>query len=326
MSKAKAITPVTGLADSDMEDELDSPEANAQPSPDSNQENNAAPGKRGRPNRKAASARFSKPRASAKRTTGATMVGKKKAAPKKKAAEKRAPLKEQENVQQASDTEVGAVNAPAAEEVDPIEDVSMDEQPPAEEPVKSKKPVGRGRKAASKDPKPQPKATEKDGEFEYTPIRTVGNHMFSRVQANGNAPAGRGEENSKKPKNGKPTEIAETQPETMDVDPPSIPEDDEEVIPQSVYRQANNLRATSKTRQPPVNRRLGGSVSDTERNGTDPALRRKLGEMAKKVENLEFRYNKLREVGVKEAEASFDKLKAQSEAKTKGKQLGLLLE
>ena len=324
MSKAKAITPVTGLADSDMEDELDSPKANAQPSPDSNQENHTAPGKRGRPNRKAASARFSKPKAPAKRTTGAAMVGKKKAAPKKKDVGKRAPLKEQENVQHASDTEVGVVNAPTAEEADPKEDVSMDEQPPVQEPLKSKKPVGRGRKAASKDPKPQPKATEKDGEFEYTPIRNAGNDMFSRVQANPNAPAGRGEENSQKPKNGKPTEIAETQAEPMDVDPPSIPEDDEEAIPQSVYRQANNLRATSRTRQRPVNRRRVGSASDTERSGTDPALRRKLGEMAKKVDNLELGYNKLREVGVKEAEANFEKLKAQSEAKTKGKQLGLL--
>ena len=319
MSKAKAITPVTGPVDSDMEDELDSPEANAQPSPDSNQENKAGSGKRGRPSRKAASARFSKAKAPAKRTNSGTMAGKKKAAPKKRTVGKRVPLKEQANVQHASDTEVGLVNAPAHEEADPIEDVSMDEQPPVEEPPKSKKPVGRGRKAASKESKPQAKATEKDGEFEYTPIRNVGNEMFSRLQANANAPAGRGEENSRKPKNSKSTEIAETQAEPMDVDPPSVAEDNEDAIPQSVYRQANNLRPTSKTRQPPVNRRRAESASDAERNVTDPALRRKLGDMTKKVDNLERRYNNLREIGVKEAEANFEKLKAQSEAKTKGK-------
>ena len=322
MSKAKAITPVTGLVDSDMEDELDSPEANAQPSPDSNQENNAAPGKRGRPSRKAASARFSKTKAPAKRSNTGTLAGKRKAAPKKKAVGKRVPLKEQANAQHASDTEVGVVNAPA-DEADPIEDVSMDERPPVEEPPKSKKPVGRGKKAASKESKPQAMATEKDGEFEYTPIRNVGHDMFSRSQTNPNAPVGRGEENSKKTKNGKPTEIAETQAEPMDVDPPSVPEDDEDAIPQSVYRQTNNLRATSKTRQPPINRRRAESASDTERNCTDPALRRKLGEMTKKVDSLERRYNNLREVGVKEAEANFEKLKAQSEAKSKGKQLKL---
>ena len=320
MSKAKAITPATGPEGSDMDDELDSPEANAQPSPDSNQENTAASGKRGRTSRKAASARFSKPKAPAKRTTSATMVGKKKAAPKKRAVGKRAPLKEQANVQQASDTEVGNANAPADKEADPIEDVSMDEQPPVEEPPKSKKPAGRGRKTASKESKPPPKATEKDGEFEYTPIRNVSNDMFSRLQANANAPVGRGARNSKKTKNGKPTEIAESQAEPMDVDPPSVPEEDEDAIPQSVYRQTNDLRATSKTQQPPVNRRRAGSASDTEPNGTDPALRRKLGEMTKKVDNLERRYNNLREVGVKEAEANFEKLKAQSEAKTKGRQ------
>ncbi|KAL8783159.1 MAG: hypothetical protein Q9195_009472 [Heterodermia aff. obscurata] len=314
MSKAKAITPATGPADSDMDDELDSPEANAQPSPDSNQENNAAPGKRGRPSRKAASARFSKPKAPAKRTTSATMVEKKKAAPKKRAVGKRVPLKEQANVQQASDTEVGAVNAPADKELDPIEDVSMDEQPPVEEPPKSKKPVGRGKKTATKESKPPPKTTEKDGEFEYTPIRNADNAMFSKVQANANDPVG---QNSKKNKNGKPTEIPETQTEPMDIDPPSVPEKDEDAIPQSVYRQTNNLRATSKTRQPPVNRRRAGSASDTEPTATDPALRRKLGEMTKKVDNLERRYSKLREVGIKEAEANFEKLKAQSEAKTR---------
>ena len=326
MSKAKAVTPATGPVGSDMEDELDSPETNAQPSPDSNQENNAAPGKRGRPGRKAASARFSKAKAPAKRTTSGTVAGKKKtapkAAPKKRTVGKRVPLKEQANVQDASGTEASAVNAPAAEEADPIEDVSMDEQPPVEEPPKSKKPVGRGRKPAPKESKPQAKATEKDGEFEYTPIRNVDNNMFSRVQANANAPVGRGEEGSQKAKNGKPTEIAETQAEPMDVDPPSFPEDNEDALPQSVYRQTNNLRATSKTRQPPLNRRRAESASDIERNGTDPALRRKLGEMTKLVDSLESRYHKLREVGVNEAEANFEKLRAQSEAKTKGKQLG----
>jgi hypothetical protein len=51
----------------------------------------------------------------------------------------------------------------------------------------------------------------------------------------------------------------------------------------------------------------------------DPALRRRLGEMTQKYENLEHKYRDLKEIAVKEAERNFDKLKKQSEEKSKGK-------
>jgi hypothetical protein len=50
----------------------------------------------------------------------------------------------------------------------------------------------------------------------------------------------------------------------------------------------------------------------------DPVLRRRLGEMTQKYENLEHRYRDLKEVAVREAERNFDKLKKQSEDKSKG--------
>jgi hypothetical protein len=40
--------------------------------------------------------------------------------------------------------------------------------------------------------------------------------------------------------------------------------------------------------------------------------------MTKKFENLELKYKNLREIGVKEAEANFERLKTQSEERTKG--------
>ncbi|KAL2153367.1 hypothetical protein VTH82DRAFT_4522 [Thermothelomyces myriococcoides] len=49
----------------------------------------------------------------------------------------------------------------------------------------------------------------------------------------------------------------------------------------------------------------------------DPALRRKLGEMTQKYEALERKYNDLKEIAVREAERNFDKLRKQSEEKTK---------
>ncbi|KAK4140643.1 chromosome segregation protein Csm1/Pcs1-domain-containing protein [Dichotomopilus funicola] len=49
----------------------------------------------------------------------------------------------------------------------------------------------------------------------------------------------------------------------------------------------------------------------------DPALRRRLGEVTQKFENLEHRYRDLKEVAVRDAERNFDKLKKQSEEKSK---------
>ena len=106
----------------------------------------------------------------------------------------------------------------------------------------------------------------------------------------------------------------------MDVDHSPLPMD-EDAIPQSVYHQTSNFRAQSKTRQPTVVRRRAGSASDTERAGSDPLLRRKLGDITKKFESLELKYNNLKEVGIEEAKVNFEKLKASSEAKSKGKYL-----
>ncbi len=51
----------------------------------------------------------------------------------------------------------------------------------------------------------------------------------------------------------------------------------------------------------------------------DPALRRRLGEMTQKYESLEQKHRDLKEVAVREAERNFDKLKKQTEEKSKGK-------
>lgn len=76
--------------------------------------------------------------------------------------------------------------------------------------------------------------------------------------------------------------------------------------------------STSQIRQPSLTRRRAGSASDTERSSNDPATRRKLGEVTKKFENLDLKYRNLREVGVKESEVNFDRLRNQVDAKTKG--------
>jgi len=117
-------------------------------------------------------------------------------------------------------------------------------------------------------------------------------------------------------------EIQETQPQDnaneldgMDMDGGS---DEEEVVEETVSRTAPNRQRTrddSRIHQMAPHRRAG-SGSDTERS--DPTLRRKLGDITKKFENLNAKYQDLREIGLKEAERNFERLKKQSEEKTAG--------
>ena len=316
MPKTKTVASLSGFVESDMDDELDNATPEAFPTPDSNQENNVAPAKKGRTKTKAAGAKFTKTKAPARRASGGAAVVKKKVAPRKKAAGKREPLKEQTNIQHGSDTEdVDGFDAQGIENGDPIEDPSDAEEKVVKKQPPKRKPAARGKKKAEaekdqaeSEPEPQSKVTEKDGEFEYTPT-------ISRQTKVNAKPAEAAQKKAGRPR--APKEIPETQTEPMDLDPSSLPVDDD-AIPQSVYRQTSNFRASSKTQQPSVIRRRAGSASDTERTGNDPTIRRKLGDLTKKFDNLEMKYSNLREVGIEEAKTNFEKLKVQSEAKTKG--------
>ncbi|KAG9231215.1 chromosome segregation protein Csm1/Pcs1-domain-containing protein [Amylocarpus encephaloides] len=88
-----------------------------------------------------------------------------------------------------------------------------------------------------------------------------------------------------------------------------------DIIEESVAATAHNAKAGSRYVQHSVQRRRAGSTSDTERG--DPSLRRKLGDMTKKYDALHIKYQDLREIGVKEAERTYDRLKKQCEEKEK---------
>lgn len=114
-----------------------------------------------------------------------------------------------------------------------------------------------------------------------------------------------------------PSEIPETQQaeDMMEVD---VEEDD----------QVEDLPVFSRYSVPPSAQRKGSfhvplsaskrsaSVPDHE---SDPSVRRRLGELAKKYEALEARYKDLKNVGVMEAERTFDQLRRTSEERTQGK-------
>lgn len=120
--------------------------------------------------------------------------------------------------------------------------------------------------------------------------------------------------------------IPETQPDPMDIEeteiPTEIPETDQIASepPRALAQRATTGRARSISRQPePLasRHRRGGSASDTERAG-EPALRRKLGDITKKFENLDMKYRSLKELGTTEAQSNFDKLRKNADQRAKG--------
>ena len=317
-AKAKPVPSLSGLVDSDMEEDTRLSEVDVMmPTPESNQEN-AVPTKKARGKGKTAANRFTKPR----RASGGPVVAKKKAAPRKKAASTRQPLKEQTNGQHASDTEeVEGFEKHGGDDMEVGKPETLVAKPPkGKQPAKRGVPGARTTKAAEGNVLQLVKGIENDGEFEYTPTAVRQSKPADKTSLVAQNPSLSKDQESIEPRRPQKV-IPETQEEPMDIDESVFVEGDdaaEEPVPQSVFRPVGNSRPNTRQRQPPVARRRAGSASDTERAGNDPSLRRKLGELTKKFENLEVRYRNLREVGVKEAEANFEKLKEQSESKTKG--------
>lgn len=318
MPKAKPAASLSELVDMEMEDDLLN--IDAFPIPDSNQENAGSAKKKGRPAKPTAK-KFIRAKANGKRTSGDS-IPPQKVASKKKAGGKRVPLKEQTHVQHAEDTE----------EVDDFagegnEDMLMDELIDSKRPAKRKAPVKKAGKQSKKqrvepmniveeEPAKQSEAMEKDGEFEYTPTATRQTNRPGR-------PAAKKPKSNMRQTSVEPLRQEKIIPETqvaMEIDQSEpLEEDEEEAVPQSVFRRINNARSTTRQRQPTVARTRAGSASDNERGGNDPATRRKLGEMTQKFEKLEMKYRTLREEGINEANANFEKYKTQSQANVKGR-------
>lgn len=325
MPKTKAIASLSGLIDSDMEDEIQHSEVDMMPTPESNQEN-AEPAKRGRGKAKAPATKVRKTKPASRRLSGGPATARSKAAAaKKKPTVKRAPLKEQMNEERNNDTEdvdefQSEVQAVPQNQEDKADangfDAPSQEKKPA---AKKGRPAKKGKQPVKKPDVEQVKATEKDGEFEYTPTTARQSKTTVKSSAIIKDPSNTMQEPSQETEVVR-QEIPETQEIPMEVDQlesPEIGEEDEDAIPQSVYRRSNHARAPSKQPQPSFARKGDCSASDAEKGGNDANTRRKLGEMTKKFESLDLKYKHLREVGIKEAESNFEKLKRQSEDRTK---------
>jgi hypothetical protein len=289
MSKSKyEKSTLSALVDSDSDENgfMDS-----EMTPNSAAENMLA-SKKGRGRPKAAAAKVTKVKTSTRRTSGRITAAKKG---------KRAPLSDKTNEQNAtSDTE----------EVEEFEDTVMDNGPSEDELDATAVTLKQSKSRVTKS-KPANKATKV----------VKGEH--SKFTINNDTPEARriGSRSTASKKTAKrqvPEVIQETQESLMEVEDYG----DEEIEEPTIKPRARHVpvaRATSQTRQTSVPRRRAGSASDTERN--DPAIRRKLGDLTKKFDNLDLKYRNVREIGIKEAEHNFERLKKQSEESTKGKLL-----
>ena len=273
---------------------IDSPAGSSDaeaPAEDSNQENHTPP-KRGRAKAKTASTRKVKP--ASKRLSG----GKTRTTATRVA--KRAPLKDKANTRGRKQLEDVAEQEDEAG-ITAAGGDGDDVQPEAPEPAKAKR-KGRPRKVKDNAAEPPPSAPSKttvgDDEFEFTPSTA---------------------RNSRKPRDADTADMAGStrivSEAEMDLDDAS--EDNLAELPESVPRQQPRARSGSqRPQQANVRGRRAESASEQERS-SEPELRRKLGEMTKKFEGLDTQYRHLKEIGVKEAEANFDKLKQHSEERNK---------
>jgi len=301
MSRSKYKSTISGLIDSDSDD---SQFIHKDTMSTADSENKLAAKKvRGRPKALADTAKpakVTKAKAPVRRVSG--RVSAKMKAPAKRA--KRTALADKTNQQAASDTEevddfeqnedLQMADAISGDELD---DATVNTKENKSKPTKKRAAAGRG-KAEKEVP------TTQSNEVEILEVPHIKTRATKKKVEAKKAPI---------PEPSPEKVILESQIPQMEVDQYS----DEEVEPQKVQisRASRAPRDYTEARARQVStQRRGGSASDTERS--DPAIRRKLGEITKKYENLNVKYQDLREIGLKEAERNFERLKKNSEEKS----------
>lgn len=208
---------------------------------------------------------------------------------KKTAAAKRKALEEQVNGQVAPD-----------------DDQDSDEEIQETQPTKA-----RGRpdtKSKNQTASKQEPVSDDEMEVDQTPVAARSNHAASRSSKS--APKVTSKATASKQSN--PTQ-KRTMRDIEELDAVVSDTDDAmQFVEQPKPRYAS--RQNSRVPQDTSFRRRAGSASDTERG--DPNLRRKLGDVTRRFENVDLKYRNLKEVGVNEANANMEKLRKQCEATT----------
>ncbi|QSZ33848.1 hypothetical protein DSL72_005421 [Monilinia vaccinii-corymbosi] len=304
MSKPKNST-LAGLIESDSEDDhlVERKMAKQQ-----SEAITAAKNVRGRP--KAAPSKVTKTKGPASRTSGRRLYGKTTPEPSSQAKKGKRSiiLPGKTNRLKDVEEEMG--------QIDETEDITMDDVNLGDEldgeviavkevKAKAAKKPAAARGKAAKATIPEPEVVEEI----VVPVSKKGRPGRQGKEKEQEEPA---EEQQSPEKVIQETQVSEEEVE-MEKD---IEEDveQEDSIPE-VKRKESRPYSDPRRRQMSISRHRAGSASDTERN--EPAIRRRLGELAKKLENVEGKYQDLREAGVKEAEKTFERYKKAAEEKTR---------
>ena len=308
MAKSRKDFSLTAMLDSDEDQYSDD---NMMPTPDESALENVAPPPKARGKAKAPASKVTKPKATTRRTSASGRATKKVASTSKTAAGKRTALREQTNGQQASDTE----------EVENFDELDDDRHKRAEGAVDG---TAFADELDTSVEMAQPKKRGRTAKSRTDTVATSRATVQQPVKPQSKATKATRQPASKQ-RAAAPVTNDDAEPSGMDVDASAMldVEAAEEPTTRAIPRHTSRARSVSRSRQPTATRNRGGSASDADRPAmaNDPALRRKLGEVTKKLEMLDLKYRNLREVGVKEAEANFEKLRKRSEEKNEGKLL-----
>ena len=280
------------LLDSDMEDSHDVLDVNSILSSPSemhataNKKTSPTQAKKGKKRHRVT---MPKPKARVAKTSPAP----KKPATKKTAATKRKVLEERVNEQE-----------PAVSEQQSDQEEIQETQP--------KKSRGR---ALAKDPKKiglELEELQDEMEVDQTPAVARSSHAPSRNAKTAPKPVSKASEAGQ----ARPKKVATSKAARLELQQEQTASSDVEDATHLIHqpKPRNMSRQTSRTRQEAGFRRRAGSASDTERG--DPNLRRKLGDITRRFENVDLKYRTLKEVGIGEANANMEKLRKQCDATT----------
>ena len=284
--------------------------------PDSAVENVAPPRKKsGQISSKVASnsSKVTKARPPTKRTSGG---GTKKATAKKTSTSRKA-LADRTNARDESEVE-------EVEEFD--ESMEIDEaERPAPVAKNNKKPGtherNQGQTQTKRVRKKQEQYDENDEEENENFAQKPMPKKQSRSAPKAPTAKGRAPSNKQAPPKEQHHIPPSTRHDPMDVDPTTMIGDEESTIDSlplaPIAKPQPTVRVRSEWRQRRPERTRSASASDREGRTTDPALRRKLGDATKKLENLEIKYRNLQEIGSRTAETNFEKLKKASDERAK---------
>jgi hypothetical protein len=314
MAPRSALANISFTVDSASEDEMTYDELNALPTLDTNIENKA-PGRKARGTTAQSKGSAPATKAPARGRPATRRAGDDSAPETKKGnatAAKKAPAKPG---RKAATGGKGAAESDAEELDDFDDDTAEPAQPP--------KPAKRGRPPKAK------KVQEEEVTVQEAPVKKTRKPSAKETAANTGTKT-KTTAKSKATKRATEHEhehepethtIPETQPEfvvdEMDLEDSVEVEDTQESMPPPPRPSARQTqKQSSRTQQPSDATRRAGNTSDSER---DPVVRRKVGELTKKLDSMTARFETLKEAATSGKESNFDQLKARTEQRNKGK-------